>query len=277
MRRDFLVGIGLLASIVAGAGSAVAADIPLRPAPPAAAPATCCAPPPPWLGFYVGIHGGGGWGRESIDPGFFDSRDVFPPFFDFFSPPNSSPKGGVFGFQFGHNWQWGPVVGGLEIDFSGADIKETTTFFDPFFPTSRFFNRDFKINELASARGRLGYLIFPNWLLYGTAGIGWGHSRETTTETDTFPAPGTAPGVPFFRTETSEMNQFGWVAGVGLEWMFWNNWLLRGEWLHYDFGRTNHLGLVGPAFVGGATTSTFFPETVRTTVDVARAAVSYKF
>jgi hypothetical protein len=35
--------------------------------------------------------------------------------------------------------------------------------------------------------------------------------------------------------------------------------------------------LVGPAFVSGVTTNAFFPETVRTTVDVARAAVSYKF
>src|SRR5258708_10994546 len=254
MRRDFLFGIGLPASGGAGAGSAVAADMPVRPLPPAAAPATCCAPPPPWLGFYVGIHGGGGWGRESMDSGFFDSRDAF----DFFSSPSSSPKGGVFGFQFGHNWQWGPAVGGLEIDFSGADIKETTTFFDPFFPTSRFFNRDFKINELASARGRLGYLIFPNWLLYGTAGIGWGHSRETTTETYTFPTPGTSRGVPFFRSQTSELNEFGWVACVGLEWMFWNNWLLRGDCLHYDCGRTNHLGLVGP--VHAATIGTYFPD-----------------
>ena len=37
MRRDFLVGIGLFAAVAAGAGSALAADIPVRPAPPPAA------------------------------------------------------------------------------------------------------------------------------------------------------------------------------------------------------------------------------------------------
>src|SRR5262245_50400500 len=124
MRRDFLFGIGLLASVAAGAGSAVAADLPVRPPPPiAAAPAVV----PDWVGFYVGIHGGGGWGHTSFERSqtFIELEETI------ILPPNASPKGGVFGFQFGHNWQWGPVVGGLEIDFSGADLKESTTFFHP--------------------------------------------------------------------------------------------------------------------------------------------------
>src|SRR5882672_4033019 len=177
MRRDFLVGIGLFAAVAAGAGSALAADIPLRPAPPVAAPATCCVVPD-WVGFYVGIHGGGGWGHTSFDPQFFSTNSLFGPN-PSFVPPNSSGSGGVFGFQFGHNWQWGPVVGGLEIDFSGASIKETSTFVFPGFPFNTE-TAETKIDELASARGRLGYLVFPNWLLYGTAGIGWGHFRLNT-------------------------------------------------------------------------------------------------
>jgi outer membrane immunogenic protein len=153
MHRNFLFGIGLVASVAAGAGSAMAADMPVRP-PPAAAPVTCCAVPD-WVGFYVGIHGGGGWGHTSFDPQNFFTDSIFGPTPNFV-PPSGSPKGGVFGFQFGHNWQWGPVVGGLEIDFSGADIKETSTFFLPG-PTFRFdtFTRESKIEELASARGRL--------------------------------------------------------------------------------------------------------------------------
>jgi opacity protein-like surface antigen len=265
MRRDFLFGIGLLASVGAGAGSALAADMPVRPVgpPPAAAPATCCAVPD-WTGFYVGIHGGGGGGRTTHDMAFFDT--VNTPFF--FSRPNTNPSGGVFGFQWGYNWQWGPAVGGLEIDFSGADIKESTTFFDPFFARDSF-HRDFKIDELASARGRLGYLIFPNWLLYGTAGIGWGHTRIDTTAFDVrFPA--------FFASQRSEINEFGWVVGAGLEWKFWNNWLLRGEWLHYDFGRTNHFDL-DPIILNNGTIFQTAPVTIRTSIDVGRVALSYKF
>jgi outer membrane immunogenic protein len=252
MRVKFLCG--LLASIAAGAGSAVAADMPVRP--PVVAPVAAPVFVPDWVGFYVGVHAGGGWGRKDFEPGEFetDSTDLFI--------TNASPKGGVFGFQFGHNWQWGPVVGGLEIDFSGADIKESTPFFfvtpvaigDTPAGTAVTLNRDVKIDSLASARGRLGWLIFPNLLGYGTAGIGWGHQRLTTTETT----------LTTFETNTTFTNEFGWVAGVGLEWKFAQNWLLRGEWLHYDFGRSTHPD------------ASFADDNlnVRTTVDVARAAVS---
>ena len=264
MRRDFLFGIGLLASVAAGAGSAVAADIPVRP-PPVAAPAICCAVPD-WAGFYVGVHGGGGWGHTSIESQESFSVNGFPA--TFFVPPDASPKGGVFGFQFGHNWQWGPVVGGLEIDFSGADIKETTTFSFPAFLPFDTFTHEVKIQELASARGRLGYLIMPNWLLYGTAGMAWGHFRVNTTDTVRF------DGITAVDSVTTFANEFGWVGGVGLEWKFWpgsNSWLLRGEWLHYDFGRTSHFD---PAAVLGLGLNNF---NERLTVDVARAALSYKF
>jgi opacity protein-like surface antigen len=274
MRRDFLVGIGLLASVGAGAGSALAADLPVRPGvAPVAAPATCCAVPD-WTGFYVGIHGGGGWGRESFDQSIshFDGSE-----FTFFQlPSNVNPKGGVFGFQFGHNWQWGPVVGGLEIDYSGADIKGSSalSFLDNSYPRDlNTLTTDKKIDALASARGRLGYLILPNWLLYGTAGIGWAHERITTVNTE-FDNHGRLDDED---NAISNLNMFGWVAGVGVEWKFWpgsNSWLLRGEWLHYDFGR-----------VTNATSNPFLAHSdspidngnVRTTVDVARAALSYKF
>ncbi len=76
----------------------------------------------------------------------------------------------------------------------------------------------------------------------------------------------------FTETNTTYSNEFGWVAGIGLEWKLTNNWLLRGEWLHYDFGRVTHPNLVAP--VNGFDEDNF---SLRTTVDVARAALSYKF
>lgn len=169
MRRKFLLGIGLLAFAAAGAGSATAADIAARPVgapPPAIAPAFISD----WAGFYIGINGGGGWGHEDFESSAFVSTLPL-----LSVPPSATPKGGVFGFQAGHNWQWGPVVGGLEIDFDGADLTSTTTFFPAIGGVSATLDK--KIDELASARARLGYLIFPNWLLYGTTGIGWGHDR----------------------------------------------------------------------------------------------------
>jgi outer membrane immunogenic protein len=247
MRRKFLLGIGLFAFAAAGCGSGIAADIAARPVgpPPAVVPAFISD----WAGFYVGINGGGGWARSDFEEQFFSSQTT-----EFFLPPNARASGGVFGFQAGHNWQWGPVVGGLEIDFDGSSIKDTSTFFFPGFLDTQ--TRETKIDELASARARLGYLIFPNWLLYGTFGLGWGHFRFDATDTVS----------TVIRSSSNFSNEFGWVAGVGLEWKFINNWLLRGEWLHYDFGRDT---IIDPAGLDNLN--------VRTSVDVARAALSYKF
>jgi opacity protein-like surface antigen len=255
MRRKFLLGIGLLAFAAAGAGSATAADIAARPGPPP--PAIAPAFISDWSGFYLGINGGGGWAHTDFESGIFATDFQTTP------APNQHGSGGVFGFQFGHNWQWGPIVGGLEIDFDGADIKDTTTFFAPVSPrVTATLTQEFRIDELASARGRFGYLIFPNWLIYGTAGIGWGHDRFTATES-----------IPTnFLSTRSDTNLFGWVAGAGVEWKFAPSWLLRAEWLHYDFGRQDNSGLFVQNNFSGIDNSNS-----RTTVDVARGALSYKF
>jgi len=184
-------GIGLLASIAAGAGSAAAADLAVKAPPPGLAPAYLSD----WAGFYIGIHGGGGWADIK-----FDDDPAF----------NSKPSGGLFGGHAGYNWQYGSVVAGLEVDFDGADIKQTD---------ANAFRQ--KTDELASARTRLGYVFFPNLLAYGTAGAGWGHVHISD-----------ALG------NTANANEFGWTAGAGLEYKLVDHVLLRAEYLHYDFGKT---------------------------------------
>jgi outer membrane immunogenic protein len=257
---------GLLASVAAGAGAALAADIAGGAGVTGGRPGVGVvpigtSPIETWTGFYAGIHGGFGSGHTSIDPAEFESFET-P-----FTFPGQSSSGGVFGFQFGHNWQWGPVVGGLEIDFSGANIKGSTTFNEFEFNDRQTFNQEQKIDALASARGRLGYLIFPNWLFYGTAGIGWAHSRFNLNQVDI-----DLKSQPF-ETNTLFANEFGWVAGVGVEWKLAEHWLLRGEWLHYDFGTVTHPNLVAPPFDGPNEDNFNF----RTRVDVGRAAISYRF
>jgi outer membrane immunogenic protein len=214
MQTKLCYGIGLLASVMVCAGSAIAADLPVKAPPPAAMPVYLSD----WAGFYVGINGGGGWAENSFD---------FNPAF------NSRPSGGVFGGHAGYNWQYGLVVAGMEADFDGADIKQTVLSLEQ------------KTNELASARARLGYIFVPNLLAYGTAGAGWGHTTLNVT------------GVT-----TDAINQFGWTAGVGLEYKLVNQVLLRAEYLHYDFGKTS---------------VPVFGDNLTETVNVVRGGVSYKF
>jgi outer membrane immunogenic protein len=67
----------------------------------------------------------------------------------------------IGGVQLGYNWRAGSIVYGLEADMSLSDADH--------------------VDWLASARGRVGYLILPNLLLYGTAGLGLVNDRDTDT------------------------------------------------------------------------------------------------
>jgi opacity protein-like surface antigen len=74
---------------------------------------------------------------------------------------------------------------------------------------------------------------------------------------------------------TTFSNAFGWVAGVGVEWKFAERWLLRGEWLHYDFGRFTNPN--NNSILSGEGRFELDSGNSRVTVDVARAALSYRF
>lgn len=220
MRTKLWGGIGVLASIAASVGAAGAADLAVK-APVYKAPPVILSD---WSGFYLGINAGYGWGDSKFDISFFDTK----------------PKGGLFGGQAGYNWQYGAIVAGVEVDFDGADIKESFDF--RVFGVPGHFTHEVKFDELATARARLGYIVLPNLLAYGTAGPGWGHSEVTNT---------------FFSPFSSGANEFGWTAGAGLEYKLFEHVLVRGEYLHYDFAKDSN--------------------GVKTTIDTIRGGVSYKF
>ena len=210
------------------ASAAQAADMPLK-APPRYAPAYSSD----WTGFYVFGFGGYSWGK--IKP---DDLDLGP----FFHNPK--PKGGVFGFGGGYNYQYGAWVGGLEVDYGFSDEKDDQTFTFrgcnsvPVRAAARLadvscnsessfsIGLNSKIEDLGSARLRVGYLFTPNLLAYGTAGLGWGRAKVSVNFDDEF-------------SLISKTNVFGWVAGGGLEYKLFEHVRVRGEYLHYDFGSTS--------------------------------------
>jgi outer membrane immunogenic protein len=213
MDRKFWGRLGVLASILAGSGAAGAADLAVK------AP-VYKAPPPViisnWAGFYIGFNAGGGWGNNKFDANPGD---------------NVSTSGGVFGGQLGYNWQFGSFVAGVEGDFDGTTISKTD-------------NLGFKqkTDELASARGRIGYVVLPNLLAYGTGGYAYGHTSIDQ-------------GV-------GSVNQNGWAAGGGLEYKLWGPLIARGEYLHYGFGSQSL-----PAI----------QDNLKESIDVVRGGLSYKF
>jgi outer membrane immunogenic protein len=221
-----------------------------------------------WSGFYIGGHGGYGWGR---DP-FTELVALTQPARQVLFPPvilnGVNSKGFVGGFQTGANWQTGSVVGGLEIDLSGSDIKGTSSIAglnNVGNPVSM--TQTDKFDLLGSARARLGYLVWPSVLLYGTGGLAWTRLDQTTTSVNSVQT--TITLMPSWR--------FGWTAGAGGEARLWNtNWLARIEYLHYDFGNSG--GLSSGFTSSGALDALATSVTSRhLTADVVRAGVGYKF
>jgi len=218
------------------AGAAQAADMPLK-APRAAAPVYS-----DWNGFYVFGFGGYSWGK--IKPDDFDVDDIFG------SGHNPKPKGGVFGFGGGYNYQYGSWVGGVELDYAFSSEKDNQSFSISECPErgttlkralrsadihchdyeSISIGLNSKIDALGSARIRAGYLFTPNLLAYGTGGLAWGRAKVAVD----FCGDGEC-----FSLLNSKTNLFGWVAGGGLEYKLFEHVRVRGEYLHYDFGSTS--------------------------------------
>ena len=269
-KGHLLAGVALVALAVAGPASA--ADMPVKAPPRVAAPWT-------WAGFYVGAHGGYGWGHNNFtitdDPFFFGKSPGF-------SSGGHDLKGPLGGLHAGANWQDGSVVGGLEIDLTWTDIRGTSTSnWGPNFiaaPDRNEFGtatHSGKFSMLGTARARLGYAVRPDVLLYGTGGLAWTRfvANADLVSSRVFLAPPESDD--FFSSSSTPSWRFGWVAGIGGEVrLFESNWIGRIEYLHYDFGNSGSNTEPNPFLPGNA-------QTIRTsgnvTLDVVRAGLSYKF
>ena len=232
--------------------AAPAADLPAQTKIP---PATAQS----WAGFYLGVHGGYGWGDNNFRQ-YLVETDPHP-FLDGFRS-----KGAVVGAHAGYNWQSGRTVTGLEIDWSAADISGSSqlsaiTIFGP-----QTVDRTDRLKYLGTARGRVGWLPADHMLLYGTAGLAWGRVDETYVRT--------TPAFNINSNVTTPFDRLGWVAGAGIEAMpFGPNWVGRVEYLHYDFGAVQETGTVTSNIPGIWRAD----RAGRQSFDVLRAGLSYKF
>ena len=97
-------------------------------------------------------------------------------------------SGYVAGFQAGGNWQSGSYVGGLEIDLSKTEIKGAASVVgldNTIVPAPLSGVLTDKFDMLGSVRARLGYLVRPDLLLYGTGGLAWTRLEQTLVNVNT--------------------------------------------------------------------------------------------
>jgi outer membrane immunogenic protein len=262
--KRLLIGAMAATALAGGIGTAMAADVaPYYRAPP-------MVPIFSWTGFYVGANVGGAWSSNNALWSPLPSSAAFGVF------PIAGNTGGssaIGGFQAGYNWQFAPTwVVGLEGDWSWAktggsfNAPWTTNPGSVVVPGS-FTSMSSTLDWVSSLRARLGYLVMPNLMAYGTAGGAWGKID--------YAASNSGGVVPYATSTAFSSTQGGWVAGGGLEWMITNNWLLRGEYLYYSLNSSPSAVAVSGTFPGSAFPSGY--SWSNTNVSVARAALSYKF
>jgi outer membrane immunogenic protein len=153
MKRVILAGVSALA-VVTMMSAANAADLPRRAAMPVKAPVY--AAPFSWTGFYLGINGGGAWGRSNWSAAATDFNT----------------SGGMVGGTVGYNWQNGPVVFGLEGDLDWSGVKGSST-------CGVGVSCETRNDWLGTARGRIGY-AFNRFMPYITGGLAVGNVKAST-------------------------------------------------------------------------------------------------
>jgi outer membrane immunogenic protein len=160
-------------------------------------------------------------------------------------------------------------VGGIEGDWTWAKARGTLTqpwvaepglAVNPGSVTTMSTSLDW----LASARGRVGYLVAPKLLAYATGGIAWARLDYAASNTDT---------VVYSTSAALSRTATGYAIGGGVEWEMTCNWFVRAQYLYYRFD-------AGPSVIAQAISAPASPSGYswsNTAVSVATGGLSYKF
>jgi outer membrane immunogenic protein len=241
LRRTLLASAGAMALT----GAAFAAD--LRAPPPVILP-----PPPLWTGLYVGINAGGTWNSSNtVNTTAVPKEPAFPSFETELALSSTlattsipiSNTGFIGGGQIGYNYQFNnSFVAGIEADIQGvASGNHTDTVVGSGVPVgfpaetiTSTVSASKQVDYIGTIRGRLGFLVTPTLLVFGTGGLAYGEvSAGVSIAQQNLPA-GSDFSAPFSTFGSLSNSRVGWTAGGGLEWLFWPNWSVKVEYLFYD-------------------------------------------
>jgi outer membrane immunogenic protein len=186
--------------------------------------------------------------------------------------------GGVtVGGYAGYNWQpfCNPFLFGIETDINYLNSSPTAVDVEtgPAVETSTFEGSN---QWFGTFRGRLGWVVHEDWLLYATGGLAYGGVKHTWNDDCVdCSAPGPFNFGPFTQSNTD--SKLGWTAGGGAEFLHDSNWRIRAEALFVDLGSATHSYLV-PA-CNAALGPSFCTATLRWDDQfwVARLGLSYGF
>jgi outer membrane immunogenic protein len=204
---------------------------PVRQAPVAQAPAQA---QPSWTGSQVGGQGG----VSQVAQGFAEpGAHLFPAVcagsacietpFSFNGNKTTVTGGGFLGYRI----QLGSYVVGAEGDINAKSASSSASLGDSNFYRTEMFYGTAKQGWDASVRGRLGYLVTPWTMVYGTGGVAFGEvSGSLAYSAFAIDGSSVVGGGTWSTTRT------GWTGGGGVEVMLSQLWSVRLEYRYTDFG-----------------------------------------
>ena len=208
------------------------------------------APTYSWTGCYIGGNTGGAWAHKDT------TRTSFNGFPENTPLGSTTANGWAYGGQIGCDYQvnnyW---VVGIRGMWDGSSMKGSDNW-----PSSPDRTNTYTVDSFGTVVGKLGYLLNPTLELYGLGGVAWVHDNLTFTRSTigTF--------------ASGDQTRTGYDVGVGLSWMFAQNWDLWVEYDHMGFG-TKNMNLAGEGQFAGV------PETANVTqnVDKVLVGIDYRF
>jgi outer membrane immunogenic protein len=293
---EISTSIFLLSSV-----SALAADLPTIKSAPTAAPT------PMWAGFYAGLNVGGIIGASNnVSTNGYSTFDwaagALSMPFGFTSPyrtGNASvdQAGVIGGGQLGYNYAFNKnIILGLETDFQGSGFSGSGSSYGLTATTDRNgtlhmqegqVSTNAGISWIGTARARLGYLLTPSLLVFGTGGLAYGNTYANVNtygfhwhpqDEPSHPHPPNAVTPTFTSINTVSA---GWIVGGGAEWMFIKNWSAKVEALYYNLGSQNVAAQYSPLINNEAPNSIALINAATTKVNyqgvIVRTGVNYHF
>ena len=229
--KNWLLGSGAVLALLVPASAADLSVAPIYKAPP--------TPVTAWTGSYIGLSGGGVWGRAKVADG--PTGIDRTPWFDL--------SGGLLGVTSGLQYQTGGLVIGYEGDTSIAGKKGSA--FEP----ATGFSSEVRERWLSTFRGRVG-VAQDNWLFFATAGGAVAGVQQNVTS-------------PAGAQISDRQWHWGWVAGAGVEVKLDQAWSAKMEYLYVGLQDKSYFN---PAPIAGFTND----QRVRLDDHTVRVGVNYK-
>jgi outer membrane immunogenic protein len=244
-----------------------------------------------WSGFYAGISGGYAWGNSSVtyvanDPaaqaGLGTGKTL---------PSTDFTRDGPFaGGQIGFNWQVNSLwLVGAETDYQWSNLSGNGQ--SSFHLTNvgaasalSTMNASQAVQSFGTTRARMGVLLLPSLLLYGTGGVAYAQVNESlnlspagtgTLTSGTFSYSCAAGSVCF--AGSSGDTRFGWAAGVGAEYAILSNVTFRTEIMYLYLAAPKATVSATALTAGGPVAASYGATFSAVNYTIARFGLNYRF